>query len=63
VLWLVGRRSWLLAGAFVLLLLGSVLSIAVLRSIPVELVLFLLFFSILMALIARRGAPRPPSSN
>jgi hypothetical protein len=61
-LWLASRRWWILAGAFVLLLLGLVLSIPVLSIIPVV-VVFLLFFSMLMALIARRGAPRPPSSN
>jgi hypothetical protein len=63
VLWLASRPWWLLAGAFVLLLLGLVLYISVLSIIPVVLVLFLLFFSGLMALKSRRGTPRPPDPN
>jgi hypothetical protein len=61
--WLVGRRWWLLAGAFVLVLLGSVLFPAILSGIPVGVALFLLFISIPMALILRYRAPRPPSSS
>jgi hypothetical protein len=63
VLWLASRRWWLLAGALVVLFLGLVLSVSVLSIIPVVLVLFLLFFSILMALIAPRGTRRPPGPN
>ena len=61
--WLVGRRWWLLAGAFVVLLLGVLRSISVLSIIPVVLVLFLLFFSILMALLGRRETPRRPGPH
>jgi hypothetical protein len=61
--WLAGRRWWLLAVAFVLLLLGVVLSISILYVIPGVLLVFLLLFAILMVLTARRGSPRPPRSN
>lgn len=61
--WLASRRWWVLAGAFVLVFVGLVRSISVLYIVPVVLVLFLLFFSMLVALIGRRGAPRPPSSH
>jgi hypothetical protein len=61
--WLASRRWWLLAGAFVLLLLGLVQSWTFLSSIPVEAVLLLLLISIPAAFIARHAAPRPPSSN
>ncbi len=64
--WLAGRPRWLLASAFVLLLLGVVFgwvrSIPVLSGTAVVLV-FLFFFALLMALIARRETPRPPSPH
>jgi hypothetical protein len=47
----------------VVLLLGLVRSISVLSIIPVVLVLFLLFFSILKALLGRRETPRRPSPH
>ncbi len=64
--WLTGRPWWLLAGAFVLLFLGvvfgRVLSIWALSGVAV-LMLFMLFFATLMALVARRESPRPPSPH
>jgi drug/metabolite transporter (DMT)-like permease len=57
VLWLAGRRWWVLAGALVFLLLGWVRSISVLRLIPAVSVLLLFFLAMLMALIARRVTP------
>jgi hypothetical protein len=60
-LWLINRRWWILAGAFMLLLLGLVLLPAV-RSIP-DVVVFLLFWAMLGAVAIRREAPRPPGSN
>jgi hypothetical protein len=62
-LWLAGRLWWLLAVALVILLLGVVLSISVVSIIPVGVVVFLLFFSLLMPLVARGATPRPPGSN
>jgi hypothetical protein len=62
VLWLVSRRWWLLAGAFVLLLLGLVQSWTFLRLIPVEALLFFFFFS-LVAVIVGHWAPRRPGPH
>jgi hypothetical protein len=64
--WLASRPRWLLAGAFVLLLvgvvLGQVLSIWVLGGTAVVLV-FLFFFATLMAFVASRETPRPPGPS
>ena len=59
--WLASRPRWLLAGVFVLLLLGVALGWT--RSVPVVagtavVLLFLFFFALLMALVARRETPR-----
>jgi hypothetical protein len=53
--WLSNHRLWVLAGVFTLLLLILVL-FPVLVGTPVVVILFLLFFAILTALIARPGA-------
>lgn len=62
--WRASRPRWLLAGAFVLLLLGVVLgwvrSIWILSGTAVVL-LFLLFFATLMAFVGRPETPRPRS--
>jgi hypothetical protein len=63
VVWLINRRWWVLAAAFVLLLLGMVLYTGDLRSIPGGVVLILLFIAIPGALMARREAPRPPDPS
>jgi hypothetical protein len=63
VVWLADHRWWTLGLASVLLLLRLVLSRSFLGVIPVELVLFLLFFASLMALAGHRGSPRPPSPH
>jgi hypothetical protein len=64
--WLAGRPWWLLAGAFVLVLVGVVLgrehSIWLLSGVGVV-TLFLLFFATLMAVVACRQHPRPPSPH
>jgi hypothetical protein len=62
-LWLASRRWWLLAGALVILILSVVLSISVVSIIPVGVVVFLLFFSLLMTLVARGATPRPPGPH
>ncbi|HEY6468545.1 MAG TPA: hypothetical protein VI434_02135 [Candidatus Dormibacteraeota bacterium] len=61
--WLANHRWWTLAAAFVVLLLGLLLSTAFLSSFPVVPVLFLLFFASLMALAGTRGSRRPPGSH
>jgi hypothetical protein len=65
--WLASRPWWVLAGAFVVLLFLLVLDLmqswTFLSIIPVTAMLLLLLVSIPAALIARHGAPRPPSSN
>jgi Na+/H+ antiporter NhaD/arsenite permease-like protein len=65
VIWLVNHRWWTLVGAFVLLLLGLVMSRSAGSAIPGVLivVLFLLFFASLMALVGGRGSPPPPGRN
>ena len=63
--WLASRPRWRLAGAFVLVLLGVVLSWghpSWLTGTAVVLA-FLLFFATLMALVARRETPQPPSPH
>ena len=64
--WLASLPRWFLVSAFVLLLLGVVLgqmlSIHVLSGVAVV-ALFLVFFPMLMALVARRETPRPPSPH
>jgi hypothetical protein len=64
--WLASRPRWLLACAFVFLLLGvafaPVLSNWILGGTAGVLV-FLLFFATLMAFMGRRENPRPPGSN
>jgi hypothetical protein len=60
--WLVSRRWWILAGIFALLLLGLVQSWTFLSYIPLEALLFFLFFS-LVALVAGRWAPRRPGPH
>ena len=52
--WLVNHLRWTLPGAAVLLILGILLSRAVVSVIPFVLVLFLLFFASLMALVRPR---------
>lgn len=63
--WLTGRPRWLLAAAFVLLLVGVVLgralSIGVLSVATV--LVFLLFFATLMAFVGRIEATRPPDPH
>lgn len=60
--WLVRRRWWLLAGAFALVFLGLVQSWTFLSWIPVEALLFFLFFA-LVALAAGHWAPRRPGPH
>jgi hypothetical protein len=61
--WLVNHLRWTIPGAAVLLILGILLSRAVLSVIPFVLVLFLLFFASLMALVGPRGRQRPPRGH
>jgi regulator of protease activity HflC (stomatin/prohibitin superfamily) len=62
--WLASRPRGILAGAFILMLLGVLL----VRSLRVSslggtgvVLVFLLFFATLMAHVAPRRTPRPPS--
>jgi hypothetical protein len=65
VLWLVNHRWWALTTAFVLLLVGLLLSRSLGSAVPGVLivVLFLLFFASLMALVGGRGSPPPPGQT
>ncbi|HUZ70036.1 MAG TPA: hypothetical protein VMU65_10010 [Candidatus Saccharimonadales bacterium] len=64
--WLARRPWWLLAVAWVVALVGVVLGQTIsfeLFGVPTVVMVFLLFFATLMALVARRETPRPPSPH